>query len=112
MAYCIVIGMADVTETDAALIGKALGDPTRLGIYSQIMGRKELYCGELCACQPISGATISHHLRVLTQAGLITSRRSGQHIFYHAVPSRLAAYRRYLSAIGKQAKEGKEKKTR
>lgn len=105
--------MADVTDTEAALIGKALGDPTRLGIYIQIKGRKELYCGELCACQAISGATISHHLRVLTQAGLISSRRSGQHIFYHAIPGRLAAYRRYLSNLGKQAgKQGKEKKSR
>lgn len=101
--------MADVTDTEAALIGKALGDPTRLGIYIQIMGRKELYCGELCACQLISGATISHHLRVLTQAGLISSRRSGQHIFYRAIPARLAAYRRYLSNLGKQAKEKKSK---
>lgn len=99
--------MAEITEPEAALIGKALGDPTRLGIYTQIANRKELYCGELCACQVISGATISHHLRVLTQAGLITSRRSGQHIYYRAIPARLTSYKRYLSGLGKQVKQKK-----
>lgn len=96
--------MAEITESEAALIGKALGDPTRLGIYTQVASCKELFCGELCACQAISGATISHHLRVLTQAGLITSRRSGQHIFYRAIPARLTAYKRYLSGLGKRPK--------
>jgi ArsR family transcriptional regulator len=89
--------MASMSESEAALIGKALGDLTRLGIYTQIARHKELFCGELEACQLISGATISHHLRVLTQSGLITSRRSGQHIFYRAIPRRLNDYRRYLA---------------
>jgi ArsR family transcriptional regulator, arsenate/arsenite/antimonite-responsive transcriptional repressor len=96
--------MIEVTDSEAALIGKALGDPTRLGIYTRIAENKELYCGEMGAYQTISGATISHHLRVLTHAGLIQSRRSGQHIFYRAIPARLAAYRRYLSNVGKCAK--------
>jgi ArsR family transcriptional regulator len=94
--------MAELTETEAALIGKALGDPTRLGIYTQIASRKELYCGELQACHLFSGATVSHHLRVLTRAGLISSRRSGQYIFYRAIPTRMANYRNYLTAITKE----------
>jgi ArsR family transcriptional regulator, arsenate/arsenite/antimonite-responsive transcriptional repressor len=96
--------MAEVTDSEAALIGKALGDPTRLGIYTQIANHRELFCGELNACQTIYGATISHHLRVLTHAGLIQSRRSGQHIYYRAIPSRLVAYRRYLSNLGRLVK--------
>jgi ArsR family transcriptional regulator, arsenate/arsenite/antimonite-responsive transcriptional repressor len=47
-------------------------------------------------------ATISHHLRVLTQAGLISSRRSGQYIFYRAIPTRLAQYRSYLARFEKK----------
>jgi DNA-binding transcriptional ArsR family regulator len=95
--------MAEITETEAALIGKALGDPTRLGIYTQIASRKELYCGELEACHLFSGATVSHHLRVLTRAGLITFRRSGQHMFYRSIPARMASYRKYLSVITKKS---------
>jgi ArsR family transcriptional regulator len=96
--------MAEITASEAAAIGKALGDPTRLSIYSHIANRRQgLFCGELCGCHVFSMATISHHLRVLTQAGLITSRRSGQRIFYRAIPARLAEYRRYLALFGKTA---------
>ena len=86
--------MAEITASEAALIAKALGDPTRLGIYSYIANRTN----ELC---DVSLPTISHHLRVLTQAGLISQRRSGQFMFYRAVPERLAAYRGYLARFGK-----------
>jgi ArsR family transcriptional regulator len=74
-----------------------------LSIYSHIANRrKELFCGELGECHVFSMATISHHLRVLTQAGLISSRRSGQYIFYRAIPTRLAQYRTYLARFGKK----------
>jgi ArsR family transcriptional regulator len=96
--------MAQMPASEAALIGKALGDPTRLSIYAHIANRrKELFCGELGDCHVLSMATISHHLRVLTQAGLISSRRSGQHVFYRALPARLAEYQSYLAKFGKKS---------
>ena len=96
--------MPEITAQEAALIGKALGDPTRLGIYSYIANRRgELFCGEVGDCCGLSMATISHHLRVLTQAGLISSRRSGQFIFYRAIRGRLAEYRKFLSNFGGKA---------
>jgi len=96
--------MPEMTAPEAALIGKALGDPTRLGIYSYIAERRgELFCGEVGNCCGLSMATISHHLRVLTQAGLITSRRQGQFIFYRAIRPRLTEYRKYLAKFGKKS---------
>src|SRR5258708_26055816 len=90
--------MAKISAQGAALIGKALGDPRRLSIYSHIANRsKGLFCGELGDCHVLSMATISHHLRVLTQAGLISSRRRGQYLFYRAIPPRLVQYRSYLA---------------
>ncbi len=68
----------------------------RLGIYRQIADRNEVFCSELAACDTLSAATVSHHLRVLSRAGLISSRRRGQFIFYQAIPDRLAAYCSYL----------------
>jgi ArsR family transcriptional regulator len=104
--------MADISDSEAALIGKALGDPTRLSIYSHIANRgQEFFCGELGDCHVLSMATISHHLRVLTQTGLISSRRSGQHIFYRALPGRLAEYRRYLAKFGKKSVIARRKQT-
>ena len=96
--------MPEITASEAALIGKALGDPTRLGIYSYIADRRgELFCGEVGDCCGLSMATISHHLRVLTQAGLITSRRSGQFIFYRVIRQRLTEYRKYLAKFGRKS---------
>lgn len=89
------------SELDAARLAKALGDPTRLKIYAEIARRRELYVGELQACRILANATVSHHLRILMQAGLITARRSGQHVFYRWMPTRLIAYRRFLARIGK-----------
>ena len=96
--------MAKMSESEASQIGKALSDPTRLGIYTEIAKRKELFCGELGACAEFSFATVSHHLRVLSQAGLISSRRSGQFIFYRAIKTRINDYRRYLAQLTKRGK--------
>jgi ArsR family transcriptional regulator len=103
--------MGEMPASEVALIGKALGDPTRLSIYSHIANRREeLFCGELGDCHVLSMATISHHLRVLTQAGLISSRRSGQHVFYRALPARLAEYRSYLAKFGKKSAPARRKR--
>jgi ArsR family transcriptional regulator len=48
----------------------------------------------------ISAATLSHHLKVLTDLGLITSRKEGLNVFYRSVPEKLAAYLQYLNDIG------------
>jgi ArsR family transcriptional regulator len=81
--------VAEFSRSQVAALGKALGDPTRLSIYIEIVGHKELYVGELAACRVISMATVSHHLRVLTQVGLIMSRHSGHNVFDRAVPAQL-----------------------
>src|SRR5258707_14537149 len=96
-----LMAMAGISAAKAALIGKALGDPTRLSIYSHIANRsKGLFCGELGDCHVLSMATISHHLRVLTQAGLISFRRHGQYIFYRGLSPPLVQYQRYLAKVG------------
>ena len=89
-----------MTDDEAAHIGKALGDPNRLAIYTQIAQHDELFCGEMHAKHTISAATLSHHLKVLTDLGLITSRKEGLNVFYRSVPEKLAAYLRYLNDIG------------
>src|SRR5260221_10082312 len=103
--------MAGISAAEAALIGKALGDPTRLSIYSHIANRsKGLFCGELGDCHVLSMATISHHLRVLTQAGFISSRRIGQDIFYLGLPARPVQDLGYLAKVGKKNVRAKTKR--
>jgi ArsR family transcriptional regulator len=59
-------------------IARALGDPTRLEIFERIAARDELACADLKIRLPITPATLSHHIKELTKAGLIKNRRQGK----------------------------------
>lgn len=85
-------------------VSKALADPTRFGILQAIAAAGESCCGELAKRFPITQATCSQHLKILTEAGLVTMRREGQFNYYRLIPNTLAAYR---SALG-VAFEGSE----
>jgi ArsR family transcriptional regulator, arsenate/arsenite/antimonite-responsive transcriptional repressor len=79
--------------TDLARGFKALGDPVRLRLLSLIAARAG---GEVCVCDltdafEVTGPTISHHLRVLREAGLIDCERRGSWVYYWIVPAALAA---------------------
>lgn len=71
--------------TDMARMFKALGDPVRLRLLSRITSAPD---GEICVCDitggdfDVSGPTISHHLKVLREAGLIDGERRGTWIYY------------------------------
>lgn len=71
---------------------KALADPVRLRLFSAIASRGG---GEICVCDiaagvPIAQSTVSHHLRVLRDAGLLTSERRASWVYYAVVPETLA----------------------
>ena len=91
--------MAKMTDDEVAQIGRALGDPNRLAIYTQIAQHDELFCGEMHTKHAISMPTLSHHLKVLTELGLVTSRKEGLNVYYRAIPEKFASYLQYLSGI-------------
>ena len=72
----------DARETAAVAVAKALGDPTRFRMLRAIAARDEMSCRELTALFRLAQATVSHHLKVLTQAGLVSARREGQFHYY------------------------------
>jgi ArsR family transcriptional regulator, arsenate/arsenite/antimonite-responsive transcriptional repressor len=80
-------------------ISKALADTTRLRIFEAISNKKEMVCGELVAMRGVTPATISHHLKILADAGLIQCQRKGQFVHNRAVPETIAAYSRALARI-------------
>lgn len=76
----------------------ALADPSRLRLFSLIASQPD---GEVCACalvEPLgrSQPTVSHHLRILYEAGLVARERRGNWIWYRAIPGRLEALRSAL----------------
>jgi ArsR family transcriptional regulator len=60
---------------------KALGDPRRLQMAQEIAEAGELSCGQVAERFDLSQPTISHHLRKLVDAGVLTVREAGQHRF-------------------------------
>src|SRR4051794_37991008 len=78
-------------------VSKALADPQRFAILERIAREAgELACKALVAEFDVSQATISHHLKELTNAGLIEGRREGQCMYLRARRAALAAYHREL----------------
>ncbi|MEX1173851.1 MAG: metalloregulator ArsR/SmtB family transcription factor [Chloroflexota bacterium] len=72
----------------------ALADPTRLAIVRQLAAESDVCACDFSACCDVGQPTVSHHLKVLREAGVVTSERRGNWIFYRLVPDvagRLAA---------------------
>ncbi|MFF8905898.1 ArsR/SmtB family transcription factor [Streptomyces olivaceoviridis] len=90
-ACCPGLLTAPLDEDQAvalAKVFKALGDPVRLRLLSMIASRSG---GEVCVCDltpafDLSQPTISHHLKLLRQAGLIDCERRGTWVYYWLVP--------------------------
>ncbi|TCC30694.1 ArsR/SmtB family transcription factor [Kribbella speibonae] len=84
---------------DGAAVFKALADPVRLRLMSIIASAGD----EVCVCDitphfEVSGPTISHHLKVLREAGLVDCERRGTWVYYWALPERLAWLSTLLAA--------------
>jgi ArsR family transcriptional regulator len=65
---------------------KALGDPIRLRLMSMIASQPEACVCDLTGAFEVSGPTISHHLRVLREAGLVDCQRRGTWVYYWVRP--------------------------
>src|SRR3954471_3074504 len=91
-ACCPGLSAAPLEEDQAAELAKvfkALGDPVRLRLMSMIASRGQ--GGEVCVCEltpafDLSQPTISHHLKLLRQAGLIDCERRGTWVYYWVLP--------------------------
>jgi ArsR family transcriptional regulator len=80
-------------------ISKALADETRLLIFEAISKSREMNCGEIVSLRDVTPATVSHHLKILADAGLIESCRRGQFVYSCVNRKTLLEYTRALSAL-------------
>lgn len=76
-----------------------IADPVRLRLLSMLVTAE---AGEVCVCEMVepigrSQPTISHHLRILSDAGLITGEKRGRWVWYRAVPEKMAYLRGVLA---------------
>ncbi len=98
---CEPIMYPDVEREQAtrmAEVAKALGDPVRLALVDVL--RK--HAGKVCVCElvplfDLSQPTVSHHLKVLRQAGIVGSERNGLWAYYYVIPDALEELAQWLS---------------
>lgn len=86
---------------ELAPLFRALSDPNRLALLARLAecGRP-CSVGELSACCPVDLSTVSRHLAVLREAGVLAAERRGKHIYYSVLAGRLAqALRRVADLI-------------
>lgn len=85
-------------EMDVALICKALGDSNRLKIV------KMLSDGEKCGCKlleafEITQPTLSHHMKILCDCGLVVARKEGKWSYYSLSCETLSAFKSFISSL-------------
>ncbi len=100
LACCAPVSVDALDEDTAVLLAQsfaALADPIRLRLLSFITSAE----GEVCACDLVepsgrSQPTVSHHMKILVDAGLVTREKRGLWVWYRPVPARLDALRAAL----------------
>ena len=98
-AGCCVPGAAPLPAEDAAAVAarfKALADPTRVAIVNRLSAGDEVCVCDLTAAFELSQPTISHHLRILREAGIVDARRRGTWSYYRVVPEAIDGLRAAL----------------
>lgn len=91
--------------TQLAKIAKALADPTRLQIYQSIADHPEMFCGQIIDEYGLAPGTVSHHLRILVEAGLIECRKEGQFVYNRIVPETIRDYSQSLAKLARSKQD-------
>jgi ArsR family transcriptional regulator len=100
-----VLEAREQRDADLALLAKALGHPARVRILRLLLSRDACYCGQIVDEVPLAQATVSQHLKVLKDAGLVTGEIEGLRTCYCANRERLAEAHDLLGGLLDEAVE-------
>ena len=92
-------GMKRQTDPDVLLL-QAAADPTRLAILQQLTTSPEVCACDFTACCDVAQPTVSHHLKVLREAGWVVADRRGTWVWYSLRPQAVARFRELAGGIG------------
>jgi DNA-binding transcriptional ArsR family regulator len=87
--------MSSAAQLSAVM--KTLADPTRRAVFERIASEREIAATALVRGSKVSQPAVSQHLRALRDAGLVTERREGRHIYYRPASKGLAPLHDWLS---------------
>lgn len=86
-------------DREIATIARALGHPARVAILRHLIQGGECICGQIVNVMPLAQATVSQHLKVLKDAGLVHGEIDGPRVCYCANPDVLARLRERLASL-------------
>jgi ArsR family transcriptional regulator len=89
-----------LVDPDAVLLQGA-ADPTRLAILRQLSGGDEICACDFIACCEVAQPTVSHHLKVLREAGWVRSERRGSNVYYEIRPEAVERFQGMAGEFGR-----------
>jgi ArsR family transcriptional regulator, arsenate/arsenite/antimonite-responsive transcriptional repressor len=90
---------APQADADLAAFAKAVGHPVRVRILRMLAHREVPRCSEIVGELPLAQSTVSEHLRILKNAGLVQSNENGPRVSYCIVPAALKRFKALLEAV-------------
>lgn len=93
-----------MTQDPGLALAKALADENRYELLRYIAARPEVSCQELLAAIPLAQPTVSHHVKILVDTGLVTVRREGTRAFFTFDRKRFAAGLGTLRALSQASR--------
>ncbi|TWT84929.1 HTH-type transcriptional repressor SmtB [Planctomycetes bacterium CA13] len=90
---------ADPTEEAFAKLAWAIAHPARVQIMRLLIGREACVCGEIVDCLPLAQSTVSQHLKILKESGLIQGEVDGPKICYCINPDKLEQLKTLVAGL-------------
>jgi len=81
-----------MTKKDFIKVAKALAEPRRFEMFEMISSDKEVSCSAVAKKFPVGQPTISHHIKILAEANLVSIRKDGQYAHFTAIKKTLDKY--------------------
>src|SRR5512141_1671964 len=99
MVVNMLFDMKRAVDPDIRLL-QAAADPTRLAILRELSGADTVCACDFTACCEVAQPTVSHHLRVLREAGWVTAERRGSWVYYRLREDAVVRFRGLAGEIG------------
>ena len=90
---------ADPTAEEFAKLAWAIAHPARVQIVRLLIGRRACVCGEIVDCLPLAQSTVSQHLKILKEAGLIQGEVDGPKVCYCINPQELQRLKALVASL-------------
>jgi len=90
---------ADPEAEELAKLAWAVAHPARVQIVRLLIGREACMCGEIVNCLPLAQSTVSQHLKILKQSGLIQGEVDGPKVCYCVNPKQLERLKELIAAL-------------